>query len=111
MSKQYYICRYNDCPNVYALYWVDPNDLVMSTLASADCHYRITRRQAVKLCVAGRLRRKNDPSFACYENDYMLPMDHILPIDYNTYANDWRNDDNLVIGQYIVDYRQNKKVR
>lgn len=103
MRKQYYVCYYNDFPNTYCLYWVDPNDVVMATLASADCYYHITRMQAVRLCVAERRRRKNDPSFAYYADD------HILPIDYDTYANDWRNDDNLIIGQYIVDYKKIKK--
>lgn len=77
MKRSYWV-RHGDFGNVYSLRWsygfVDDNDFV-----------KISFRDAVRLCVQERRRRKNDESFSGYADTYIYPfgVDHESDLYYD----------------------------
>ena len=87
---KYYVKR-GDFRNQYSLVYT--NSSISDEHAIADGYERITRKEAERLCVAERRRRKDDPSFAWYADAYIFPYG--VDADFENYP--WVKAGNLIV--------------
>lgn len=71
--KKYYIVRGNFA-NVYNLYWAT-EDMKKYLPEEAE---RISRKEAIKLCIKERARIKNDYNFSGYASASITPPDKVF---------------------------------
>lgn len=93
MSKRKYYVYYwhgGDFANTYELYYTDKE-------IDRDGFERITRKEAIRLCVEEKERRRTDPAFSGYGSTT------IIPYDYNG-TNIWHDKNYCLIG-YIWEPR------
>ncbi len=96
--KNYYVKYYKNFANTYTLAWAETQAQIEQ--ANNEGYEQITRKEAERLCVKEKEQRKDNPSFSGYADTV------ILPIDYNTKENDWRNDRALTQNGYVVEYSE-----
>ncbi len=93
--KKFYV-KYFGFANVYSLAYAETE---AEEKQAADRGYeRVTRKEAERLCAMENKRRKDDPSFAYYADNVVLPIG---------YDEDWPNDRRMTLSGYIVE-RKNK---
>ena len=86
-----YFVKYGDFSNTYNIRYTETD--CEETQAIAQGMERISRKEAIKLCARESERRKENPAFAGYASDVILPFE---------YDGDWRNDRSLEkIGRLI----------
>lgn len=68
MKKCYFVEYYLNFGNTYNLWWADSNCTV------PDSFERISRKEAIKLCIEERQRRKYDSAFSGYASSYIRPI-------------------------------------
>lgn len=87
--KKYYVVH-GDFSNVYELFWADSPE--METLLPENAE-RITRADAIKLCVRENQRRRNDRNFSGYADNTIHPA--------GTTAFELRCTDRCILHGYI----------
>lgn len=86
-----YFVKYGEFRNTYAVCYVE-NESEEAQAIEQEME-RITRKEAEMLCARERERRKENPAFAGYAPDIILPFG---------YDGDWQNDGNMEkIGRLI----------
>lgn len=76
-----YFVKYGDFANTYSVcYTENESEEVQAVKQGME---RISRKEAVALCARESTRRKENPAFASYASDVILPFG---------YDGDWRND-------------------
>ena len=86
-----YFVKYGDFANTYSICYTENESEEAQALELGM--ERISRKEAVALCARESTRRKEDPAFAGYASDVILPFG---------YDGNWRNDRNMEkIGRLI----------
>lgn len=97
LRKQYYVNYYRNFANTYHLYWASTPEQIAE---AEECGYeRITRAEAIRLCVAENSRHREDYSSSGYADNV------IYPIDYDAYENAWEFDSRVCLNGYILEYK------
>lgn len=65
--NNYYVHYWSNFGNTYRLYYAPAGEPV------PDEWERITRKDAIKLCTDERYRRRTDPAFSGYADEYIFP--------------------------------------
>lgn len=92
MSHKYYYVYYEGFANVYTLFWSNKE-------LDNDKLERITRKEAIHLCVEEKWRQKTDPAFSGYASTT------IIPYDYDYENGSLVNDSNYWLNDYIWEKR------
>ena len=86
-----YFVKYGEFRNTYAVCYTENES--EETQAIEQGMERISRKEAIGLCARESERRKENPAFAGYASDVILPFG---------YDGDWRNDQSFKkIGRLI----------
>ena len=73
MSRKYYVYYYRDFANTYELYWASTPEMEAALPREAE---QISKKEAVRLCIAERERRKYDAAFSGYASTHICPADY-----------------------------------
>lgn len=76
-----YFVKYGDFANTYSVCYTENESEEAQAIEQGM--ERISRKEAVELCVRESVRCKEDPSFSGYASEVILPFG---------YEEDWRND-------------------
>ena len=86
-----YFVKYGDFANTYSVCYTENES--EETQAIEQGMERISRKEAIELCVMESERRKQNPAFSGYASDVILPFG---------YDGDWTNDGTMEkIGRVI----------
>lgn len=90
--RKYYVCYWRDFGNTYNLYYTDKE-------IDRDDYERITRKEAIRMCVEEKERQRTDPAFSGYASAT------IMPYEYDGTETDIWNDKNYYLDGYIWERR------
>lgn len=94
--RKYYVHYWKDFNNTYELYYSDKE-------IDRDGFEKITRKEAIRLCVEEKERRRTDPSFSGYASTTIMPYEYDYDPNGNA-RNDGKNiayDKNYCLNGYI----------
>lgn len=82
--KKYYVKYWNNFGNCYRLHYAETGE--EAVLLENDDFSRITRAEALRLCVQENDRRKRGPAFSGFADNLIFPVN--CP---DNWINDWRH--------------------
>jgi len=88
--KHYLVNYWKDFGNTYTLAWTEAGS-AEEQAAIENGWERITRKEAIRLCVEERERRRTDEAFSGYASEKVFPLSLIQNDDFDGDIEWWMN--------------------